>query len=190
MRQRALVPLIASVFLLLPCPARAGEEGRSTDRTTYLLRSSVLGSAGGGGASSGFTTRGTLGQPTPVGVGTSPNYALFAGFWSKISVTVDVLEGVLPDPFRNALFPSRPNPFNPITTIFFEVGERAVVSIAIYDVRGRLIRELVHETMSPGRREAVWNGRDARGDPVGSGVYLCRLRIGNFHDVRKMVLVK
>ena len=134
--------------------------------------------------------QGTLGQPTPVGSGESENYGLDAGFWNNADVATGVLEDLLPEAFRNLLFGNVPNPFNPVTTIRYEVGAPVPVEITIYDIRGRLVRTLVDESQATGRYEAIWEGRDDSGRSVSSGVYLYQIRIGSYGAVKKMVLVK
>lgn len=92
-------------------------------------------------------------------------------------------------PFR--LHPAVPNPFNPQTTIAFDLPERAPVDLRIYDVAGRLVRTLIEgRTAGPGRNEIVWNGRDAGGRHVAAGVYFCRLDAGTRHQTTRMVLMK
>jgi hypothetical protein len=94
-----------------------------------------------------------------------------------------------------------PNPFNPSTTIGYEIPdnalkdtsgnrERVPVSIYVYDVRGRLVRRLVDQEKDPGTYRVHWNGRDDRGETVSSGVYLYKIKAGDFTSVRKMVLVR
>ena len=92
--------------------------------------------------------------------------------------------------YRLALHQNHPNPFNPSTTISFTVPERARVTLSIYDVQGRLMRTLVDEIIGEGYRERIWDGRDAGGSEVGSGVYFCRLAAGNKTLTRKMVLLR
>lgn len=159
-------------------------------RTGEGIPSSVMSAGGRAGGSANYLLQGTLGQPTPPGSGGSASYFLDAGFWRRASVATEVLDGVLPPAFRNALHPNVPNPFNPLTTIRYEVATSSPVEIDLYDVRGRLVRTLVRGTVGPGRHEAVWDGRSDSGESVPSGVYLYRIRIGGFGDVRKMVLVK
>ena len=89
-----------------------------------------------------------------------------------------------------ALHQNTPNPFNPSTTISFTLAEREVVTLSIYDVEGKRVRTLVDGTVGEGRHEYIWNGRDARGGSVGSGVYFCRLTAGKQSVSRKMVLLK
>ncbi|MCP4573882.1 MAG: right-handed parallel beta-helix repeat-containing protein [bacterium] len=101
---------------------------------------------------------------------------------------VDVPEAT-PTSFR--LVGARPNPFNPQTTIVYELPEPATVTLRIYDPRGRLIQVLEDRVFrGSGRHEAVWLGRDLRGRTVATGVYLCRLEAGRFRDTRRMTLIR
>jgi flagellar hook assembly protein FlgD len=97
----------------------------------------------------------------------------------------------LPSQFE--LSQNHPNPFNPTTTIEYAIPASAgsvAVKVAVYDVAGRLVRTLVDRAESPGLHSVVWDGRDARGAPVGSGVYFYRIDAGGFRADRKMVLLK
>jgi hypothetical protein len=89
-----------------------------------------------------------------------------------------------------AHYQNHPNPFNPATTISFTLPERARVELFIFDLEGKLVRTLVDNTMSGGFKEIVWNGTDSRGDPVSSGVYFCRLKVGKDVSTKKMILLK
>ena len=93
-------------------------------------------------------------------------------------------------PTRFALVGAYPNPFNPTTTIAFEMPIAARVSLGIYDVKGRLIRRLVDANLPAGRHDLVWDGRDRGGRASGSGVYLYRLEAGDLREIRKITLVK
>jgi serine protease len=83
-----------------------------------------------------------------------------------------------------------PNPFNPQTVLTFEVATPGRVSLAIYDVAGKLVRTLVNDTRPTGRFDAVWNGMDDRGQRVSSGVYFAKYRAGDQEQTRKMTMVK
>ena len=91
---------------------------------------------------------------------------------------------------RYALYAAAPNPFNPSTTIRFELPATERVTLTIYDANGRLVRTLVSETMSHGPHSVDWNGTDNAGRSVGSGVYFYRLETGRYTDSSKMVLLK
>ncbi len=83
-----------------------------------------------------------------------------------------------------------PNPFNPQTTISYELAVAAEVDLKIYDVKGALVRRLVNESMPAGRHAAVWNGEDDGGARVASGVYLARFSAGAYRDFTKLVMLK
>jgi hypothetical protein len=96
-----------------------------------------------------------------------------------------------PVPSSFALHASVPNPFNPITTITYDVpAGGADVSITIYDVSGKRVREIVNARRPAGSWSVQWNGVDDRGARVASGVYFYRMRAGAFVETRKMVLLK
>ena len=88
---------------------------------------------------------------------------------------------------------NQPNPFNPSTTLRYAIpqGEGPVnVSIAIYDVRGRLVRSLVDDREDAGVHQVHWDGKDEQGEPVPSGIYLYRIDAGGFHSTHKMALTR
>jgi hypothetical protein len=95
-------------------------------------------------------------------------------------------------PARAALDQNRPNPFNPETVIGFSVpgAEPARVRIDIFTVDGRRVRTLVSRRVDPGYHEARWDGRGDRGEPLASGIYLCRAEIAAARLTRKMALLR
>jgi hypothetical protein len=99
-------------------------------------------------------------------------------------------EGSLP--VAAALLQNYPNPFNPTTSIGFDVprGKPQRVTLRIYDIRGALVRTLVDEAVSEGRHAREWDGRDDRGNLVGTGVYFCQMRTAEIVATRKIVLIK
>jgi hypothetical protein len=72
-----------------------------------------------------------------------------------------------------------PNPFNPTTSITYDLPETGQVTIDIYNARGQFIRQLVNSTQPSGKHSVVWNGEDSKGRITGSGLYLCRVSAGN-----------
>jgi flagellar hook assembly protein FlgD len=90
------------------------------------------------------------------------------------------------------LLGNTPNPFNPTTTIRFIVpaGPERDYSLRVYDVRGALVRELGNGRIGGGSHDVRWDGRDGRGAPVSSGVYLYRVTVGNEKLTGKMALLK
>jgi hypothetical protein len=166
----------------------------ATSRTTYLLRSSVVGVAGSPGTSAGKRVLGTAGQPTPVGVGSAAGKVLYAGFWDRIPTTSAVEEEEIVEDFveiyDTRLFQNIPNPFNPVTTIQYSVAQEGPVDLTIFSVEGERVRTLVHDYHYPGLFSAVWDGRDEQGETVSSGVYFYRMTAGEYSDVRKMLILK
>lgn len=85
---------------------------------------------------------------------------------------------------------NNPNPFNPTTEIAFALPNAAHVDLAIYNLLGRRVRTLVSGGREAGEHRVIWDGRDAAGLSVASGVYLYRLSTGNIVESRKMILLK
>jgi hypothetical protein len=104
-----------------------------------------------------------------------------------------VVAGVLDlqsTPTEFALLQNFPNPFNPETTIAYNLAETGDVSLQIYNVVGQVVRTLVAERQSAGRYQVRWNGADDRGVPVSSGIYFYKIMTGKNQDVRKLMLLK
>lgn len=83
-----------------------------------------------------------------------------------------------------------PNPFNPSTTIRFELSKSGLASISIYNVKGQLVRSFPSETLQAGTHELTWDGTDNSGKAVGSGVYLARMVYGGGSTTHRMMLMK
>lgn len=83
-----------------------------------------------------------------------------------------------------------PNPFNPKTTIQYKLSVSGPVRLQIFDLRGRLVTDLVDETVSAGQHEVTWYGRDSNGREVPSGVYVSRLEAGSQVAYGRMTLVR
>jgi predicted GH43/DUF377 family glycosyl hydrolase len=93
-------------------------------------------------------------------------------------------------PLRFELSQNFPNPFNPVTTICYQLPESSRVTLAIYDLLGQKVQVLVDGFVDAGYRSVVWDGRDGFGREVGSGVYLVRMQAKDFVEVRKMALIR
>jgi subtilisin family serine protease len=107
-----------------------------------------------------------------------------------IAVPSAVQEEATVLPARFALAPNTPNPFNPVTTIRFNLDRPGRATLRIYSVSGALVRTLVDSTLPVGQFRAQWDGRDGQGRPAGSGVYVYRLNEGERSLSRKMSLLK
>jgi hypothetical protein len=93
-------------------------------------------------------------------------------------------------PARLTLHQNAPNPFNPSTTIAFDVPAAGRARLEVFDVRGRHVRSLLDADVQSGAHTARWDGRDGDGRRVGSGIYFYRLEAANATRVRKMVLAQ
>ena len=91
--------------------------------------------------------------------------------------------GLLPSDF--ALYQNRPNPFNPVTDISFSLPEASRVNLDIYNITGQKVATLIDGRLEAGNHDVVWDGSDAS-----SGIYLYRLKAGEFMQTRRMVLLK
>ncbi len=88
------------------------------------------------------------------------------------------------------LYQNSPNPFNPSTTIRFYLPERVHVTLGVYDVSGRSVATLIDGYRDRGAHAVEWNGRDARGGDIASGIYFYRLRAGKETVTKKMALLR
>jgi hypothetical protein len=94
-------------------------------------------------------------------------------------------------PTSFSLSVARPNPFNPSTTIAYEVPEQTHITLTIYNLLGQKVIRLVYQVQAAGRYEAVWHGVNSRGTGVASGVYLYRIVSGSgYTDTKRMTLLK
>ncbi len=95
---------------------------------------------------------------------------------------------ILPKDYN--LYENDPNPFNPITTISYELPEQSTVSLTIFDVRGQEITTLQNAETPPGKYEVQWKGLDQQGNPVSTGVFFCRSDAGTLSQTIKMLYLK
>ena len=109
----------------------------------------------------------------------------------EVQILEDVVTGVKnPAPGEFAFFDPMPNPFNPSTTLSFALPASSRVLLEVFDVRGQLVATLLDENRTAGVHRVTWDGRDRSGQPVASGVYLCRIQAGSFNGTKRMVLIK
>ncbi|MFQ5745197.1 MAG: FlgD immunoglobulin-like domain containing protein, partial [Acidobacteriota bacterium] len=96
----------------------------------------------------------------------------------------------LPSVRRFTVSQNHPNPFNPSTTIAFTAPERGRVTVEVFDLRGVRLRMLLDAEVDAGSHEVRWDGRDAAGKSVASGVYFYRVTGFGQWEVRKLALVR
>lgn len=181
----ALVLAAAFAAVLLPRAAVAVVLGNPT------FSSGAAGVAGGS-----YRLAGTVGEAGVVGRTSGGSFIVSQGFWRP---GLGYVSAVPPEPpvdadggaaFANALAANHPNPFSGGTTLAFSVAGAAPVSLEIFDLAGRRVRQLVAATLPAGRHDARWDGRDDRGAPVASGLYHARLAIGGWSATKRMLMVR
>ena len=97
--------------------------------------------------------------------------------------------GETPAPFGIGLR-AAPNPFNPTTRLSFMLAGDGPVEIALFDLRGQRVCTLFDGERAAGPQAVTWDGRDAAGRPLASGVYVCRLTAGREQRVQRLALVR
>ena len=124
---------------------------------------------------------------------TVPGIALSDGdsLWFEIRLGSPVSTVADPSlPYRTGLLSNYPNPFNPQTTIGFEIASGGPVRLSVFDILGQEVVRLLDRKLQPGHHEVTWNGRDSFGRPAGSGIYLYRLVTDGIQETRTMILMK
>ena len=121
-------------------------------------------------------------------IGTYQNYGLslldFSDFMTEIN------EPLIPYPSSLiSNLSNYPNPFNPETTISFSIPEESKVDLSIFNIKGQKIRSLLNDQITAGEYSIVWNGEDASGKKVSSGVYLYKLHINDKTELVKRCLL-
>jgi len=93
-------------------------------------------------------------------------------------------------PEEYTLHQNFPNPFNPTTTLRYDLPEDAMTTIAVYDMMGRLVQTLVSGNKAAGYHSLKWDATNKYGSPVSAGVYIYSIQAGNHRDIKKMILLK
>ena len=110
---------------------------------------------------------------------------------ADLGITVGINDDVKVNPYEYALHDNFPNPFNPETQIRFSLGNRENVKLVIYDIMGRQVRTLANgDSFNSGFHVLNWDGRDKIGEKVATGMYIYRIKAGDFIEDKKMLLVK
>jgi flagellar hook assembly protein FlgD len=93
-------------------------------------------------------------------------------------------------PLIYKLHSAYPNPFNPITSLHYDLPEGGLVNITIYDMMGRIVKTLVNSSQTAGYKSVQWNATNDRNESVSAGLYLYTIQAGEFRQTKKMVLLK
>ncbi len=119
--------------------------------------------------------------------------AIILQAWALVAVGpagIDGYQEVAP-PRSFSLIQNFPDPFNPNTTIAYEVPEQTHITLTVYNLLGQEVVTLMDGMKAAGRYEAVWHGVNSRGAGVASGVYLYRIVSGSgYTDTKRMTLLK
>ena len=210
-----VVPLSQTVFKGGRIAVGTNEvySGKMTDSAKYLYISSfrATNTYGDGGAANDLSIFSSVGPyAVPVNDTARAAFALVVGNnlgelmanarqaqkdYVALGGVIQILTGVkeIPNagiPVTFALEQNYPNPFNPSTTINFALPKDAGVSLKVYDVLGREVRTLVNDKVNAGYHEVVWDGRNAFGAQVASGMYIYRITAGDFTSSKKMMMLK
>lgn len=118
-----------------------------------------------------------------------PDYHIFAAKLSDVATDVQTSE-TLSMPGDYDLGQNFPNPFNPTTSIQFDLPRRSMVSLTIFNLLGQQVRELIHDEYPAGSHIVTWDGLSSGGQRISSGVYFYRLQVEDFVETRKMILLK
>jgi hypothetical protein len=170
------------------CVAAAALLHPAAGAAATTITRAVVGAGGGVSAGPTAGVRATVGQPL-AGSATGAGLQVGSGWWLPLAGgTSDVPEG-LPLVFR--AYPNHPNPFNPRTTLAFDLpAADAQVRLRLFDLQGRLVAQLVEGSLPAGRHQVVWNGLDKTGRAVASGVYVSVLESSQGRASGKLTLVR
>ena len=94
-------------------------------------------------------------------------------------------------PITNQLYSNFPNPFNPTTTISFDIAQASsFVTLDIYNIKEQKVKTLVNDDLEVGKHTILWDGKDDSGKSVSSGIYFYKMKTAKYTSTRKMILMK
>jgi hypothetical protein len=157
----------------------------------YILLQDAFAEGGGKSNSSSYILFDLTGQSF-VGPSSGVNYLEYGGmlFYSTIysGVVLDFDDEEIP--LTYSLSQNYPNPMRNLTTIKFGIPEVSKVELMIYDVSGRVVKELVYGIRQPGIYTLKWDGSDEYGKLLPSGIYFYRLKTEKFERSLKLILIR
>ena len=110
--------------------------------------------------------------------------------WEIVVIDVSSVEDNV-IPFETKLIGNFPNPFNPTTTIQYDLNKSGFVQIEIYNVKGQKIKSLINQNQSAGNKSVIWYGVNENGNRIGSGLFLYKLVFnGNVLSMKKCIMLK
>lgn len=112
----------------------------------------------------------------------------FAPQFSFVEEFKERKNNILPESFH--LYQNFPNPFNPRTAIQYDLPVESHVKLTVYNTLGKKVKTLIDENQSAGSHSAVWDGTNAKGGIIASGVYFYKIEAGAFIRTREMIFMK
>lgn len=88
------------------------------------------------------------------------------------------------------LLQNYPNPFNPSTTIAYQLPKTSAINVSIFDINGKLVKEILNETQNEGHHEVTWDGANQQNNRVASGIYIYTVKSGDVILSKQMILIK
>ena len=104
------------------------------------------------------------------------------------NVSIANANALTPNQFK--VFNAYPNPFNPVTTLRYQLPEANMVTVTIYDMAGKEVKTLIHQQQTAGVHGIQWNGTNNLGNTVSAGIYLYQVHSGVYNQTNKMILLK
>jgi len=144
-----------------------------------------------------------ISSPSAIGLDTNTSGASYtdaSGSWEMIAegnlliraiiedVNVDSDENEIPE--NKIVLSNYPNPFNPVTNIFFSIPEAGLTSVKVFNTKGQLVKELLNTHLEAGEMNILWDGTDFAGNSVTSGLYFYTLENNKAQISKKMILMK
>jgi hypothetical protein len=122
--------------------------------------------------------------------GASCEFALDDIYWEGGGTVKVIDDNDLGFPIKYILKDNYPNPFNPTTTLHYDLPEDAMVNITIYDMLGKKVKTLISQAQDAGYQSMLWDATNDYGKPVSAGIYLYEIQTNRFIQTRKMLLLK
>ena len=108
--------------------------------------------------------------------------------FSPVAVQEDFIDFISKVPIR--FLKNYPNPFNPITTISFELSQKGKTLVEIFNAKGQKVKTLLNEELDAGVHKIIWRGLDKQNNKVASGVYFYKVSVNNKENINKMIMLK
>jgi hypothetical protein len=175
------IKILIALLILLPALSFA---------QTYVLKSNVIDEGGEKVTSSNYICQLSIAQYTASEAWIeSPNYMAIVGFWnSSIFNGIEEDRDIISLDF--SLYQNYPNPVTSGTYIEYSLPITTKVTLKIYDVMGRNIRNLVDRNQNPGSYKIYWDSTNRYGEKVSAGIYFYQMKAGEFSETKKMIIMR